>query len=163
MNLKSKLSSALAKKSKIVKAEKSKSEVIIEKTPQTASESVDSPKTSNLSSKFKHQLKSKISPVKIDVETKTKPNIDTDKQKPASDRSKLSESDLLEIEKLEKRYNIPFEFIWRGFECSRRLGIGFEYFINRYLNHDNTPFRRDFETVYKEILNENRIRLWSIQ
>ncbi|UOL47449.1 hypothetical protein vBVpPvVp04M_00061 [Vibrio phage vB_Vp_PvVp04_M] len=67
----------------------------------------------------------------------------------------------LQVGKLADKFNASEEFIERGLECCRRISFSPEFFVNRYLLKDGTPFSAEFEAVYKEILNDRRMALWT--
>lgn len=62
----------------------------------------------------------------------------------------------LEAETLAKNNNLPVEWVKRGFETSRRLGIEPDYFIARYIQKKDIPNNPEFETVFIEIIRESR-------
>lgn len=64
--------------------------------------------------------------------------------------------DWLKAEELAKEYTCPLEWVKRGFEASRRLGISPEHFINKYVRKLDIPKDIEFESVFIELLNEER-------
>lgn len=67
----------------------------------------------------------------------------------------INEFDWAKSGKLAAQYKLPLDFVGRGFECSRRLGINTQYFIDKYLKKKSVEVVPEFEEVYKEILKEN--------
>lgn len=66
--------------------------------------------------------------------------------------------DWVRIGDLVHEYNLPVDWVRRGFEACWRLNIEPDYFINKYiLKHDVDPVP-DFEAVFKEIIMESRFR-----
>lgn len=146
----------------------------------------------NLKSKLQSKLKSsKISVTTSDGEVKTNTNVlssesvkpHTEETKPIQQATKqqteteysasaikILNSDeaeqkfeWLQVGKLADKFNTPEEFIERCLECCRRIGFNPEFFVNRYLKRDGTPFSSEFEAVYKEILNDRRMTLWTVK
>ena len=73
----------------------------------------------------------------------------------------LSDEDIANLEwvkssTLAHQYKLPVHFVERGFECCRRLGIKVDYFIDKYIHKKPVERLPEFETVYKELLQENR-------
>ncbi|EAN5736314.1 hypothetical protein EJD04_26905 [Salmonella enterica] len=62
----------------------------------------------------------------------------------------------LQAEMLARDNHLPVEWVKRGFEASRRLGIEPDYFIARYIRKEDIPRNADFEAVFIEILREGR-------
>jgi hypothetical protein len=66
--------------------------------------------------------------------------------------------DWLRLENLAKEHRLPVDWVRRGFEACWRLGIGPDYFIDRYIFKRDVPLVPEFEVVFREIVNENRYR-----
>ena len=66
--------------------------------------------------------------------------------------------DWLRLENLAKEHRLPVDWVRRGFEACWRLGIGPDYFIDRYIFKRDVPPVPEFEVVFREIVNENRYR-----
>lgn len=58
----------------------------------------------------------------------------------------------------EIEHRLPVDWVRRGFEACWRLGIGPDYFIDRYIFKRDVPLVPEFEVVFREIVNENRYR-----
>ncbi len=57
-----------------------------------------------------------------------------------------------------RSHRLPVDWVRRGFEACWRLGIGPDYFIDRYIFKRDVPLVPEFEVVFREIVNENRYR-----
>lgn len=66
--------------------------------------------------------------------------------------------DWYRAEKLAKDYTLPLEWVKRGFEASRRLGIEPNFFVDKYILKHDLPKNAEFEQIFIEILNEDRQR-----
>lgn len=60
----------------------------------------------------------------------------------------------LRAETLAREYNQPVEWVKRGFEASRRLGIEPDFFIEKYILKQDKPKNPEFEQIFREILLE---------
>jgi hypothetical protein len=137
-NLKNKLSSALKSKAPVIESKA----VEIKKTSKSTAEAVNH----HLRSK---ELRESASKTSIDGHVDDKiVNFDYSQQK---------------IDKLSSKFNIPADFIERGFKCSQRMGISTDYFIDKYLKRLDIKRNFEFTEAYKVILSELRIQLWSIR
>ncbi|EPR6391085.1 hypothetical protein ACU7RR_004291 [Providencia stuartii] len=54
--------------------------------------------------------------------------------------------DWLKAEELAREYTCPLDWVKRGFEASRRLGISPEHFIDKYVRKLDIPKDIEFET-----------------
>ncbi|QMP81705.1 hypothetical protein [Vibrio phage XM1] len=147
MNLKSKLQSKL-KSSKI---------------SVTTSESEVKMNANVLSSESVKPSTEETKPIKQAVKQQTETEYSADAIKILNSDEAEKKFEWLQVGKLAGKFNVPEEFIERGLECCRRIGFNPEFFVNRYLKCDGTPFSSEFETVYKEILNERRMALWTVK
>lgn len=64
----------------------------------------------------------------------------------------------LKAENLAKEHNQPVEWVKRGFEASRRLGIEADFFIEKYILKHDIPKNPEFEQVFIDILNESKTK-----
>lgn len=62
----------------------------------------------------------------------------------------------LAAETLARDNNLPVEWVERGFEASRRLGIEPDYFIARYIHKQDVTHIPEFEDVFIEVVREGR-------
>lgn len=73
-----------------------------------------------------------------------------------SDREARERFGWLEAEALARDNHLPVEWVKRGFEASRRLGIEPDYFVARYIHKQDIPPDPEFEGVFIEIMREGR-------
>ncbi|HFP3305971.1 TPA: hypothetical protein ACHF9X_005260, partial [Escherichia coli] len=65
--------------------------------------------------------------------------------------------DWLRLENLAKEHRLPVDWVRRGFEACWRLGIGPDYFIDRYIFKRDVPLVPEFEVVFREIVNHGSL------
>lgn len=147
MNLKSKLQSKL---------ENSKISV-------TTSEGEVKTNASILSSESAKPHTEKTKPIQQEVKQQTENQYNADSIKILNSDEAEQKFEWLQAGRLASEFNMPEDFISRGLECCRRIGFNPEFFVNRYLKKDGTPFSPEFDAVYKEILNELRMDLWTVK
>lgn len=70
--------------------------------------------------------------------------------------AEVNQFDWHRAEILAKEHSQPVEWVKRGFEASRRLGISPDYFVEKYILHNDLPGNSEFEMVFREVLNEVR-------
>ena len=59
-------------------------------------------------------------------------------------------------EELDHEHILPLDWVKRGFEASRRLGIEPDFFVNKYILKQDLPKNDEFEQVFIEVLKEDR-------
>ncbi|HGJ5885470.1 hypothetical protein [Arsenophonus nasoniae] len=59
-------------------------------------------------------------------------------------------------EKLAHEHILPIDWVKRGFEASRRLGLEPDFFVNKYILKQDLPKNDEFEQVFIEVLKEDR-------
>ncbi|PAV02680.1 hypothetical protein CBG25_09480 [Arsenophonus sp. ENCA] len=59
-------------------------------------------------------------------------------------------------EELAHEHILPLDWVKRGFEASRRLGIEPDFFVNKYILKQDLPKNDEFEQVFIEVLKEDR-------
>ncbi|HBE9085324.1 TPA: hypothetical protein KNG82_002197 [Escherichia coli] len=67
--------------------------------------------------------------------------------------------DWVKAETLAAEYNLPLEWVNRGFEACHRLGISPGLFVDKYINGLDVEMPKVFEEVFKEVVREERERL----
>lgn len=60
--------------------------------------------------------------------------------------------------RLADEHHLPLEWVKRGFEAARRIGVDPEYFVQRYILKAEVAVIPEFETVFLEIVREERDR-----
>lgn len=66
--------------------------------------------------------------------------------------------DWLRLANLAKEHHLPVDWVRRGFEACWRAGIAPDYFINKYIFKKDVTMVPEFESVFREIVNEARYR-----
>lgn len=58
--------------------------------------------------------------------------------------------------RLAEEHHKPIDWVRRGFETARRIGVDPEYFVQKYILKAETAVIPEFEVVFREILREER-------
>ncbi|WP_063657708.1 hypothetical protein [Candidatus Arsenophonus triatominarum] len=59
-------------------------------------------------------------------------------------------------EELAHEHTLPLDWVKRGFEASRRLGIEPDFFVRKYILNQDLPKNDEFEQVFIEVLKKDR-------
>ncbi|MFS1538090.1 MAG: hypothetical protein ACL7BU_04665 [Candidatus Phlomobacter fragariae] len=59
-------------------------------------------------------------------------------------------------EELVHEHILPLDWVKRGFEASRLLGIEPDFFVSKYILKQDLPKNDEFEQVFIEVLKEDR-------
>lgn len=135
----------------------------IKKPTQKAPVDVEIKPSQILSSKSVNPLTEETKSIQQAVKQQVESQYNADSIKILNSDEAKRKFEWLQVGKLAAKFSMPEEFIERGLECCRRIGVNPEFFVNRYLKREGTPFNSEFEAVYKEILNEYRMNLWTVK